>query len=295
MKYEDFVCMMQTQMQERLGEKVQIQLHQILKNNSVVLDALSISEEGSGIAPTIYLNDFYRGYQEGTPIPDIADQMEALYRKSRVTVPFDTTFYADFGKVKQHLACRVINREKNRELLKTVPYRIFLDLAIVTYYYFEDSCLGTGTILVYSSHCKNWGITEEELFACARENTLHIQPEEFLSMDGVLEKFQGCGEAKAETENVLPMYVLTNKTNYFGAASLLFDSVLQDIADKLEDDFWILPSSIHECIIIPAESAMPKEEMQEMVREINRNEVAAEDFLSDEIYRYQREFHKLSL
>ena len=221
--------------------------------------------------------------------------MEALYRKSRVTVPFDTTFYADFGKVKQHLACRVINREKNRELLKTVPYRIFLDLAIVTYYYFEDSCLGTGTILVYSSHCKNWGITEEELFACARENTLHIQPEEFLSMDGVLEKFQGCGEAKAETENVLPMYVLTNKTNYFGAASLLFDSVLQDIADKLEDDFWILPSSIHECIIIPAESAMPKEEMQEMVREINRNEVAAEDFLSDEIYRYQREFHKLSL
>ena len=64
MKYEDFVCMMQTQMKERLGEKVQVQLHQILKNNSVVLDALSISEEGSGIAPTIYLNDFYRSYCE---------------------------------------------------------------------------------------------------------------------------------------------------------------------------------------------------------------------------------------
>lgn len=297
MKYEDFVCMMQTQMKERLGEKVQVQLHQILKNNSVVLDALSISEEGSGIAPTIYLNDFYRSYCEGASVPDIVDRMEALYRKNRVADPFDTTFYADYTKVRQHLACRLISREKNRELLKMVPYRIFLDLAVVVYYYFEDSRLGTGTILVYSSHCKNWGITEEELFAGARENTLNIQPEEFLSMRSVLEKFQGCikTDAEAETETTLPMYVLTNKSNYFGASSLLFDSVLQDIAGKLKDDFWVLPSSIHECIIVPAEFAMSKEELQEMVREINRSEVAQEDFLSDEIYLYQRKFHKLSL
>ncbi|MFS6555026.1 DUF5688 family protein, partial [Parabacteroides distasonis] len=115
-----------------------------------------------------------------------------------VADPFDTTFYADYTKVRQHLACRLISREKNRELLKMVPYRIFLDLAVVVYYYFEDSRLGTGTILVYSSHCKNWGITEEELFAGARENTLNIQPEEFLSMRSVLEKFQGCIKTDAE-------------------------------------------------------------------------------------------------
>lgn len=295
MKYEDFVCIMQTQMKERLGEGVQVQLHQIMKNNSVVLDALSISEEGSGIAPTIYLNDFYRGCQAGASVPDIVDQMEALYRKSRVTEPFDTTFYADYTKVKQRLACRLINRGKNRELLKMVPYRAFLDLAVVVYYYFEDSRLGTGTILVYSSHCRNWGITEDELFACARENTLRLQPEEFLSMRSVMEKFQGQKEEKAGNETRMPMYVLTNKSNYFGAASLLFDSVLQGIAGRLEDDFWVLPSSIHECIIVPAEAAMSREEMQEMVREINRSEVAEEDFLSDEIYLYQREFHKLSL
>lgn len=116
-------------------------------------------------------------------------------------------------------------------------------------------------------------------------------------MRSVLEKFQGCikTDAEAETETTLPMYVLTNKSNYFGASSLLFDSVLQDIAGKLKDDFWVLPSSIHECIIVPAEFAMSKEELQEMVREINRSEVAQEDFLSDEIYLYQRKFHKLSL
>ncbi|EET62324.1 hypothetical protein BRYFOR_05357 [Marvinbryantia formatexigens DSM 14469] len=289
--------MAQTQMKEKLGEGVQVQLHQILKNNSVVLDALSVSEEGSAIAPTIYLNDFYRKYQEGTSVPEIVDQMAALYRKSRVTEPFDTTFYADFAKVKPRLACRLINREKNRELLKLVPYRVFLDLAVVVYYYFEDDRLGTGTILVHGSHCRNWGITEEELFACARENTLHIQPEEFLSMRSVLEKFQGIREVKTEdgAETSLPMYVLTNKSNYFGAASLLFDSVLQDIAAKLEGDFWVLPSSIHECIIVPSEFTMSKEELQEMVREINRSEVAQEDFLSDEIYLYRREVHKLSM
>lgn len=292
LNYEDFICMVQTQMQERLGGDAQIQLHQVMKNNSVVLDALSISEGDSGVSPTVYLNDYYREYRDGTSIPELLDQMETTYRNNRLQLPFDTSFYTDFEKVKDRLACRLISRSKNRELLQKVPYRPFLDLALVVYYCFEDSQLGTGTILVYKNHQENWRVSEEVLFETARENTLRIQPEEFLSMRSILEKYRECGRAAEEIE---AMYVLTNRSNYFGAASLLFDSVLQKIAQELQDDFWVLPSSIHECIIVPVSFPATREELQEMVREINRCEVAAEDFLSDEVYLYRREVHKLSI
>lgn len=293
MNYEDFVCFVQTQMKERLGEAVQIQIHRILKNNSVVLDGLSISEQDSSIAPTIYLNDFYREYQQGTDLPDILTCMEHIYEKSRITQSFDTAFYTDFEKVRPNLACRLINMEKNRELLKKVPYKEFLDLALVAYYCFEDAVLGAGTILVYGSHCKSWGISEEELFICARENTLRMRPTVFSTMASVLKRHEICMPEAEEEEH--PIFVLTNEQGTFGAAGIAFDHVLQKIGQTLESDFWVLPSSVHECIIIPEDGNVHKEALRETVREINRCEVEEEEYLSDEVYFYQRELHKLSM
>lgn len=298
LNYEDFICVAQAQMQEKLGDEMQVQLHQITKNNSVVLDALSISEKGGKIAPTIYLNDFYQEYLDGKTMPELIEQMEEIYQRCRPQIQFDTAFYADFPKVRDHLACRLINRDRNRELLKRIPHRPFLDLEMIVYYSFEDSNLGIGTILVYESHRKAWRVTEEELFETARENTLRLHPEEFLSMEGILEKYRSCGIIQKEDEDAgmaRPMYVLTNRDNYFGASGLLFDSVLQKIARELDDDFWILPSSVHECIVVPAGLSLVQDDLKLMVREINRTEVAPEDYLSDEVYYYQSKIHKLSM
>ena len=298
MDYKDFIVFAQTQMQQRIGEGAQVRLHRITKNNSVCLDALSISEDGGKIAPTIYLNDFYEHYAAGGTMPELLDQMEHIYRKSRTELPFDAEFYHDFEKVKDRLACKLINEGRNEQLLKKIPHRSFLDLAVAVYYSFEDEAFGTGTILVHESHRKTWGVSEDALLEHARANTLKIQPWEFLSMDKILEKY--CGEeqgqgADGRENSAIPMYVLTNRGNYFGAASMLFDSVLQEIAEKLGGDFWVLPSSIHECIIVPADFPTDREELQDMVSEINRCAVAEEDFLSDEVYFYQANLHKLSM
>ncbi|MDO4343854.1 MAG: DUF5688 family protein [Eubacteriales bacterium] len=295
MNYEDFVCFVKNGMQERLGEEVQVQIHQIMKNNSVILDGLSVSERDSGIAPTIYVNDFYREYCNGMTMPEILDCIENIYHKSQVKLPFDTAFYADFEKVRSNLACRLINRARNEELLKRIPHRPFLNLEMVVYYRFEDNMLGNGTILVYESHRKSWRVTEEELFAAARENTLRLQPEEFLSMDSVLSRYHMEDLAPEKKAQRQPMYVLSNKDGAFGAACILFDSVLKKIGDRLGGNFWVLPSSIHECIIVPESIPMKKEELQAMVREINRNEVDEEEYLSDEIYFYRRDLHRLSM
>ena len=290
MKYEDFICFIQAKMQERMGEEVQIQIQQVVKNNNIVLDGLCIAEKDSSIAPTIYLNGYYRQYEEGRTVPEILDAMQETYVKNRKEINFDPSFYADFTCVQPHLMCRVINRQKNEERLKQVPWRPFLNLAIVVCCYFEDEVIGNGSILVYQNHLNGWGITEEELFRVARENTLRIQPEEFMSMNTILKKYHAEFGENSEPQ---PIFVLTNRGNYFGAVCMIFDSVLSEIGETLQDDFWVLPSSIHECVIVPAQIQTNGTELQALVREINRKEVQAEEFLSDEIYFYHRMLHKL--
>ena len=290
MKYEDFICFIQTKMQERMGEEVQIQIQQVVKNNNIVLDGLCIAEKDSSIAPTIYLNGYYRQYEEGRTVPEILDAMQETYEKNRKEINFDPSFYADFTCVQPHLMCRVINRQKNEERLKQVPWRPFLNLAIVVCCHFEDEVIGNGSILVYQNHLNGWGITEEELFRIARENTLRIQPEEFMSMNAILKKHHAEFGEDSEPQ---PMFVLTNRGNYFGAVCMIFDSVLSEIGETLQDDYWVLPSSIHECVIVPAQVQTNGTELEMLVQEINRKEVQAEEFLSDEIYFYHRMLHKL--
>lgn len=297
MKYEDFVCSIQTEMKKKMGEEVHVELHQIVKNNSVILDGLSIQGKNSAIAPTIYLNDFYARYQKGMTMPEILDCIDRVYQNNKVQENFDTRFYTDYDKVKEHLVCKIINKEKNRELLEKIPHVSFLDLAVVFYYKMVDSEIGNGSILVFESHRKKWGISREQLLREAKENTLRILPVQFMSMESVLEGYgleNIPGNKKTDQEETqLPMYILTNKENYFGAVNMIFDSVLEEAGTKIGEDFWILPSSIHECILVPVSVKMGKEKLEAMVHQVNANEVSAEDFLSDSVYFYQRNLHKL--
>lgn len=315
MKYEDFIGFVQRGVQKKLGEEAQTQIRKITKNNSVVLDGLSISAKDSAVSPTIYLNSFYKDYQQGLSIPEIVDHILEMYRRSCVSAASDISFFTDFEKARQGLACRLISRARNQELLEQIPHRPFLNLETVVYYRLEGSELGRGTILVYNSHLERWGITEEKLFEIARENTLRILPERFIPIQNALEMYQeemDCeqelkseiewtgeeGDDEKETcgaEEVPPMYVLTNTAGAFGAVCILYDEVLQRIAEQLEDDFWILPSSIHECIILPAGAPVEKQWLQSMVRQINRQAVEEGEFLSDEIYLYRSRLHKLSM
>ena len=74
---------------------------------------------------------------------------------------------------------------------------------------------------------------------------------------------------------------------------MIYDSVLEDAGRKLESDFWLLPSSIHECILVPSDVSMTKEELEAMVHHVNEIEVTREEYLSDSVYFYQRDLHKL--
>lgn len=94
-----------------------------------------------------------------------------------------------------------------------------------------------------------------------------------------------------------PMYVITNKQNLYGAVCILYPDVLKDVAQKLDSDFYVLPSSVHETIAVPAENLdiNHASSLKAMVREVNQSELTPEEVLSDNVYYYCRKKHTLSL
>ena len=289
MNYGDFICFVKREMEAKLGNEVQVSLQSVLKNNSVVLDGLTFQEKGQNIAPTIYLREFYEEYKRGISLPELVDYMIEVYQRNRLEEPLDTDFYLDYENVRGHLACKIIHRERNHELLKQVPFVPFLDLAVVCYYKMEHEAVGSGSILVFDSHRKRWGITVEELFRTARMNTSRLLPPEYMELKNLM----NTEENDLDMSGFIPMYILTNNENNFGAVQMIYDSVLQEAGIRIQSDFWILPSSVHECILVPESVPTGKKELEAMVRQVNAREVAPEDYLSDSVYFYRRDLHKL--
>lgn len=296
MNYDDFICFVQKEVQQKVGKEVRVQLHQVPKNNGILLDGLTIVEENCKISPTIYLNDFYREYEDGKTGEEIAEEILEIYQESKVAVSVDTSFYRDFQKVKDQIVCKLINYEKNRELLDRIPYVPYLDLAIVFYYRLEHKEIGSGTIQIYDSHLEMWQISKEELYRIARKNTENLMPYAFYSMFDVMQEIMGQDEAGEECgDEPFPMYVLTNQEKNLGAVEMVFDHILNQIGEKLQEDYYILPSSIHEVIIVPASAAPARKELEEMVQDINASQVLPQEVLSDHVYYYQCRIHSLEM
>ncbi|MDD2960212.1 MAG: DUF5688 family protein [Lachnospiraceae bacterium] len=305
MRYEEFLEQVKVRIKKKIGKEVRICIYPVIKNNSIVLDGLSILQDGENISPAIYLNAFYREYTSGESLEHIIDKILCCYESGRKLHKIDTSFYTDFEKVRGKLVCRLINFEKNEKLLKEIPYHRFLNLAVVYYYLMDESEIGSATILVHNDHLKTWGVSADELKEIAVENTPKLLPWDFLSMSEMIhamlvsekkERKKDAGdclrenmlEGLEELQPQLPLYILSNKEKNYGAVCMIYDRILESIADKLQDDYYILPSSVHECMIIPVCMDNDEEGLLEMVREINETQVEPEEILADSIYRYYR-------
>lgn len=293
MDYNEFVNQLQMELQRCLGEAAKVAFHQITKNNGVCRDCLLISEKGQNVSPAIYLEEYFRTVKAGVEIRQIAEKIKKVYLECRGRVPLDAKMFEDFEKVKDGLLCRLINRDKNQKLLSKIPFVPYLDLAVVFYYMLETENFGSGTVLINFEHMKLWNVEQEELYQIARENTKHILPCRLYGMQDILQEMMTEKELLRYPFSEIPMYVLTNEKKYFGACGIMYDSVLEQAANKLKDSFYVLPSSVHECIVIPQEEADDPQELAAMVRDINRTQVLPEEILSDRIYHYDSKKHHL--
>ena len=98
-----------------------------------------------------------------------------------------------------------------------------------------------------------------------------------------------------EREKDRDMYILTNRCKRFGAAEMLDKNTLRMIAGQVGDGFIVLPSSVHETIVLPPKDGSEYKTLAEMVRDINDTEVDADERLSYHVYVYSRDEEMLKI
>ena len=281
-------------MRKTLGADCRVECKEVRKNNGVILHGLLVLGEDRNVAPTIYLDTFLEAYEAGAAFKSILQRLLEICREDMAKGTVDMEFFRSFEQVRDRICYRLIGRKGNEELLEDIPYIEFLDLAICFYYAYHGDALGDGTILIHNSHMELWDTCTAELFGVAKRNTQKLFPWVCSSLTEVLGEMAGQEispeEATVQEEFLqeMPLQVLSNVKRTHGAICMLYPGVLEALAAKEGRNFYILPSSIHEVILLPVTGNEDHEKLKEMIREVNSTQVAPEEVLSDTLYRYDR-------
>lgn len=285
MNFDIFVNEVMRALQMHLGEGYEIRRISVVKNNNIRLTGITLMKMPGNVAPTIYLNNLYRDYEEGLCMQDIVSEILVLYKDQIREMHLNLDFFNDFGQVKGRIFHKLVHYDKNKEQLKEQPYIRWHDLAITFYYAMEENMLGKASIAVRNDHIRQWRQTAETLFTAAQENMAEKMPELLVPMQKLLEEMTGLN---TQDEYSVPMYVLTNQEKTFGASALLYSKKIKYLAKIWQKDLLILPSSVHEVLILPDDGERDYDFYRQMVKEVNTTQVDPEEILSESLYRFNR-------
>jgi len=189
---------------------------------------------------------------------------------------------------KGRIIVELIKESWNQELLVEIPYKAFLDLAVIYRLKMWECKSGDVVHTVTNEMMEHWNITEEELYEAALVN---LQKEEF-EIIGLHQVLKDMTEEHIDVEQKGEFhgwaYVFTNRSRIKGAAAMLRTDLLNRFAEAHGSDLFILPSSVHEVILLPAKEDENTAELRRIVRETNEEIVNEEEWLSDEVYYFRR-------
>ena len=310
MEYREFMEQVKSRIQDYLPEKfadAHVEITEVVKNNDCILDALMIKTEESNISPTIYLDSYYNQMEDGSRLEDILARIAEVYQSHYISHDVDISEIMDYEKIKERIGCKLINREENARFLQDKPYMPMEDLAVVYQVVMDKTLEETATVTINNKLMDGYGISAEALHEQAIKNMDFLQPPCFKGMKEVMAEMmvediawqQGISMEEAKkialdnfSEMPETMYVLTNEMKVNGASAILNDDIRQKIAREV-GDFFVLPSSLHETLIIPKSSGMTVKDLEKMVREVNQTQVTPEEKLSDHVYEYDAKTHEL--
>ena len=297
MNYNEFIKTIKETVNAKLGEGMEAIIIDVSKNNGIHLDGLIFRKSNPhefAISPIFYLNEFYERRQDYNSLDEITDEIISIYHEKRVSeAVFDNNIFSNFEKAKPKLYCKIINYDKNAALLETVPHKRILDLAVVVYYEDEDDNETTLSTLVSNNRIELWKTSIDDVIRVAASNTIKRSCKCVKIME-LLTQF-GCEKFCQDIDEEFPMFVLYSKEHKYGAVYFTFNHIMEAIAEKLQSDVIIFPSSIYEVIMVPYNSFEDLDAAKLLVRNINKDYVNPEEVLSDNVYLYKRELHELVL
>lgn len=294
MSFEEFTEDVLKEIRMKMGDAFQIRKRDVIKNNDVKMTGIEVIKEEADIGPCVYLDEVCREYKsDGMKFDEIVDEVYRLILKhSEDTSDFEISGFREWETIRGDIYPKLVNAKQNKELLEKIPHRAFMDMAVVYYAVARDHAReDIGTILIYNGHMEIWGQEEENLYQTAMMNMCVDGEADFTDIKTIVERMTGItfSEKDGNDSQDTDMYVLTNQCRRFGAAEILDKKTLRMVADQIGDEFIVLPSSVHETIVLPPNDEKEYRRLADMVRGINKSLVEAEERLSDHVYVYSRE------
>ena len=271
---------------------IDIKLETITKNNNKEKRGLILkSPDTKSIGLIIYIDDFVNAIEsENITIEEAVDHIISAYNENKDTdISGVVDHIMDYDSIKDRIIYCLINYNKNEELLQNIPHIRFLDLAIIYKISLESIENNCASIIIRNDLMNNWHINKEELHNRAVENTPKLLPVKFRKMQDIINM------NLFDINDYIQMYVMTNKDNVNGASVLLYNNPIWDFAKEINEDIFIIPSSIHEVIIIKAGDTISKSYIKEMIQQINRTELNSEEVLSDNLYYMNKDTGEISI
>ena len=268
-------------------------IYPIRKNNGCVKTGLYIRKKEHSRVHLIYLEEYYRRYREGCPEEVILREIREEYEQSETSLTGKDLDLEDFDRVRDRLVYRLVNYEYNKELFETCPYVQIGDLALTFRWIASLDESGIASALVSHDLADKWEVDIPDLLEYAARNTQDLFPAEFRSLREMTEMAMGSLKMADEPvsffeETSIPAYVLTNRSRLYGASAILYPSCLKDFARDRQSDFFVIPSSVHEVILLPADGGISPDRITTTIRQVNREIVSMEDYLSDSLYIFER-------
>lgn len=294
--YENFKSTLTTIIRNKLVTPYKVLTYKAFKNGKEV-DAFTITKEDTAATPTFYFKNLLEDYKNGKSITDIADDVLDLYFYAAKNSPANIEECQDFNIQKHKICYRIVNKEAYKNQLPSIPHIDFFDLAIIFYSILSIDEESEMSFTVTNDMLRVWNATPQELFILATTNTPRLLPINITSLNALMFQVDiPQHETISDTIDNLPfdyVYAITNEYSRNGFSGIFYPGVLKCLGKRF-GNFYLLPSSIHEALIVPEDCGMTPEYLKEMVKAVNTDVVSPDEYLSDSIYQYNVEQDKIN-
>lgn len=287
MDFDQFVEKLKDALQES-NPDLDFSVSDVSKLQGESYTGISVTPKDSNMGASINVEPMYQKLQDGAEFSDIVSETEQIARSAINQMPsINEAELTDYSHMKDFLVMQVIPTVGNAEMLSTIPHKEMEDMSVVYRFQMESNESGSASILVTNAMLGNFGITAEQLAQDAAAIAPENNPAKVRNMSEVMAELSG-GLFDMPPS---PMWVATTETSVNGAGVIAYPDFMEQAAEQLGGDFYILPSSVHEVLLIADDGSMNAAQLSEMVSSINEAEVAPADRLSDVAYHYDAEEH----